>query len=556
VSPQPLNFSAIDFETASSKRASVCQVGLTHVRNGRVESTESWYVIPPTGLDDFHPKNVAIHGITAEHLAREGGLGWGESLSRILAACSGVPLVAHNSSFDKSVFEAACKESALDIPRMTWRDTLDLARREFPGLPNHTLPVVAAHVGVDLTRHHDAAADSMAAAKIVLAVAEKSTATGLDELFDRPREVTSRGFDPKFMTDSGYNRKVSELPSPNPNADPEGPLYGQFVVLTGSLDGMTRGGAMDKMAERGAQVQNGVTKKTTMLVLAEWDTVPVNYEPSLGSSKERKAGQYNDKGQGIRFVGRNEFQIWLKRPAAPTARTVLKRRIDAVVQHKQASQESPGTPPSRRRNEPENNGAAPNRNLQVRRPLCDDTVATQGLSSPASAAAQSGLTPMAAPEPAGGTNPPSPAAIHSEDRSQESQPQLSNPVEKREAPGARLHRGVPEGAGVEAIPMHGRSQQRGRSRGGSRGSWLLVLGVVLTVLNGLGLLVFLIPLVYGMTQHDGQLIAGSLLFVAIFGVFLGVGVLLTVLGVRARRGKNRSQSGAAHKSGPRQGNPK
>ena len=97
MSPQPLNFSAIDFETASSKRASVCQVGLTHVRNGRVESTESWYVIPPTGLDDFHPKNVAIHGITAEHLAREGGLGWGESLSRILAACSGVPLVAHNS---------------------------------------------------------------------------------------------------------------------------------------------------------------------------------------------------------------------------------------------------------------------------------------------------------------------------------------------------------------------------------------------------------------------------------------------------------------------------
>lgn len=554
MSPQPLNFSAIDFETSSSKRASVCQVGLTHVRNGRVESTESWYVIPPTGLDDFHPMNVAIHGITAEHVVQEGGLGWGESLSRIHSGCSGVPLVAHNSSFDKSVFEAACKESALDIPHLTWRDTLDLARREFPELPQHTLPVVASHVGVDLTQHHDAAADATAAAKIVLAVAAKRPSADFDELFGLSREVTPRGFDPKFLTDNGYTRKVSELPPPNPDADPEGPLFGQFVVLTGSLEGMTRGEAMDKMAERGAQVQNGVTKKTTMLVLAEWDTVPVNYDPSLGSSKERKAGQYNAKGQGIRFVGRKEFESWLRGPAIPTVRAVLNRGLEAVVQHEQDRQESPATLPSRWGPELEHDDAMPHGDPQTQQSLPDDTDAPRVVGTPERRSVPSALLPQTAAEPPQGPTRHPTAAHHVEGGPKEPAPQGTHSVGEAEAPRTRVHHGAAEGAGDTSASATGRVHQHGRSRGGFRASSLLVLGVVLAVLNGLGLLVFLIPLVYGMSQHDGQLLFGSLLFVAVFAVFLGVGVLLTVLGVRARRGKTESQPGADWSGGAHRGN--
>lgn len=41
-----LNFIAIDFETATPKRASICEVGICVVRNGEVVETRSWLVQP------------------------------------------------------------------------------------------------------------------------------------------------------------------------------------------------------------------------------------------------------------------------------------------------------------------------------------------------------------------------------------------------------------------------------------------------------------------------------------------------------------------------------
>ena len=41
-----LNFIAIDFETATGKRASICEVGICVVRNGEIIETKSWLVQP------------------------------------------------------------------------------------------------------------------------------------------------------------------------------------------------------------------------------------------------------------------------------------------------------------------------------------------------------------------------------------------------------------------------------------------------------------------------------------------------------------------------------
>lgn len=37
-----LNFIAIDFETATGKRASVCEVGICVIKDGTVQETKSW----------------------------------------------------------------------------------------------------------------------------------------------------------------------------------------------------------------------------------------------------------------------------------------------------------------------------------------------------------------------------------------------------------------------------------------------------------------------------------------------------------------------------------
>lgn len=41
---EQMNFVAIDFETANTTRASVCQAGVAIVRNGVVQDVQEWVV--------------------------------------------------------------------------------------------------------------------------------------------------------------------------------------------------------------------------------------------------------------------------------------------------------------------------------------------------------------------------------------------------------------------------------------------------------------------------------------------------------------------------------
>ena len=58
---QGLNFIAIDFETATGRRASVCEAGICVVRDGKVVETRSWLVRPPGNW--YFYVNTQIHGI-------------------------------------------------------------------------------------------------------------------------------------------------------------------------------------------------------------------------------------------------------------------------------------------------------------------------------------------------------------------------------------------------------------------------------------------------------------------------------------------------------------
>jgi DNA polymerase-3 subunit epsilon len=81
----PLNFVAIDFETANFDRASVCAVGLTQVVDGRITATESWFVNPPTGPNFT---NTYLHGIGPEQVVVAPS--WQETVQRICQVAKGV----------------------------------------------------------------------------------------------------------------------------------------------------------------------------------------------------------------------------------------------------------------------------------------------------------------------------------------------------------------------------------------------------------------------------------------------------------------------------------
>jgi DNA polymerase-3 subunit epsilon len=175
----PLDFTAIDFETANGSAASACSVGLVKVRDGRVVDTASWLIRPPLGHDAFLEWNVRIHGIMAVDVA-DAPL-WSEQLHDLQSFAENDTLVAHNAGFDMGVIAAACTASYLPTPAYDYLCSLHVARKTY-ALESYRLPVAAMAAGFEDFPHHDALADAKACAAIIVHAAGRHGASDIAEL--------------------------------------------------------------------------------------------------------------------------------------------------------------------------------------------------------------------------------------------------------------------------------------------------------------------------------------------------------------------------------------
>lgn len=155
-------FVAIDFETADNGRDSACAVGLVRVEKGRIARRESRLIRPPRKTFLF----TGIHGIGWGDVAGEKVFAdvW-EELAPMLDGAAF--LAAHNASFDRSVLRACCAHAGKTMPPLDFTCTVKLARARW-GLAPARLPDVCRHLGIAL-KHHDAASDAEACARILLA---------------------------------------------------------------------------------------------------------------------------------------------------------------------------------------------------------------------------------------------------------------------------------------------------------------------------------------------------------------------------------------------------
>ncbi len=177
----PLDFTAIDFETANSSAASACSVGLVKVRSGRVVDSAYWLIKPPLGHDDFLEWNVRIHGIMAVDVVD--ALLWSEQLPELVSFAENDHLVAHNAGFDMGVITAACAASYLDSPTFDYLCSLQVARKTYH-LESYRLPVAAMAAGYEDFQHHNALADAEACAAIIVHAARRHGASNISELSD------------------------------------------------------------------------------------------------------------------------------------------------------------------------------------------------------------------------------------------------------------------------------------------------------------------------------------------------------------------------------------
>ena len=108
-----LTFNSIDVETANADRASICQIGIVHVREGNIEDQWQTLMNPE---DWFDPWNVSIHGIDEGEVRHSPTLP--EVRAELRTRLRGSVLVSH-TSFDQVAFERAMTRYNLEQLQVT-----------------------------------------------------------------------------------------------------------------------------------------------------------------------------------------------------------------------------------------------------------------------------------------------------------------------------------------------------------------------------------------------------------------------------------------------------
>lgn len=277
-----MDFVAIDVETANANMASICSIGAATFEQG--VPTAEWYsLIDPE--DYFDPVNVSIHGL--DKAAVIGAPTFAEAASQIVTLLTDRIVVTH-THFDRAALHQASSRAGIDALSCKWLDSARVVRRTWEDCARsgYGLSAVCKRIGYEF-EHHNALEDAKAAGHVLLATMADS---GLD--LDGVLKRVTQPIDPSKK-------------SARREGNPDGPLDGEVVVFTGSLD-MPRGEAADLAASAGCRVTTGVTKKTTLLVVGDMDVTRL--AGNTKSSKHRKAETFIGMRQPIRIICENDFK--------------------------------------------------------------------------------------------------------------------------------------------------------------------------------------------------------------------------------------------------------
>ena len=181
---------SLDFETANYSRVSICAAGIAVFEDGHLTEAPYWLVRPPKGYGWFREDFIECHGLT--HLdvldAPEFPAIASEFLQRLTRADL---VIAHNAVFDIGHLRDTLDHFDLPRPEFDYLCTCKLAQRIWPGLPDHKLDTLAAHIGHEF-RHHNAQADAEAAGRVLLAMMQHVKAKTPSELLKRAGMVPRR----------------------------------------------------------------------------------------------------------------------------------------------------------------------------------------------------------------------------------------------------------------------------------------------------------------------------------------------------------------------------
>lgn len=170
-----MKFIAFDLETTGTRPSADMIVEIGAVRFDGAEPQESFCQLVDPGIP-IPLDASAVNGIN-DAMVR-GMPGISEVLADLAAFCGEDPLVAHNAPFDYKFLLSDIKLHRAPAPKGIVLDTLPLARRIFPGLPNYRLGTLVRHFGFPAGTFHRAEEDSVCCGRLFAKIIETLTLRG------------------------------------------------------------------------------------------------------------------------------------------------------------------------------------------------------------------------------------------------------------------------------------------------------------------------------------------------------------------------------------------
>lgn len=149
------SFTALDFETATCYRNSICQVGLVRVEKGKITKQISVMVRPPGNY--YWKTFTAIHGLTPEITAHA------PTFDRVWPVIepyiSHQDVVAHNAVFDRGCMLATLDHYSIPAPEFQLHCTYRIFGKGLAAIcEDYEIPL----------DHHNALSDAYACAQLFL----------------------------------------------------------------------------------------------------------------------------------------------------------------------------------------------------------------------------------------------------------------------------------------------------------------------------------------------------------------------------------------------------
>lgn len=282
------DYTVLDIETTGLDPSfdEIIEVSAIRVRDGVVSDSFSSLAKPSEPLDDFI---IELTGITNEMLDAAPSIS--DVLPQFVRFIGDDVVVGHNVNFDINFIYDQSDALGLAPFGNDFVDTMRLARKLFPELPNHRLGTLAKYLNVPQPIAHRAAADCETTNSVYCHIAQyvSDHSVDLGALFSKKH----------------YACKAADIHAETNHFDEDSPFLGKVCVFTGTLERMVRRDAMQIVANMGGICGDSVTAKTNYLILGNND-----YCSSIKngkSSKHKKAEGLILKGKDISIISEDVF---------------------------------------------------------------------------------------------------------------------------------------------------------------------------------------------------------------------------------------------------------